>query len=161
MDKQIHALSAFDCAEMQIALALALEKIANLEERIRVADAEEPYCWHRTDLPKFTPTLNPEIKRGWDLDGLPSEALYLHAQIPAEVAEQSDTELLAKIDGYEEIMHKINDWIQAYPVEVFPEPDFKKAAQVLKDAGMTLDAISASNMRHVLSCIEQLVKEQP
>jgi len=30
-DKQIHALSAFDCAEMQIELALAKEKIAKLE----------------------------------------------------------------------------------------------------------------------------------
>ena len=126
MDKQIHALSAFDCAEMQIALALALEKIANLEERIRVADAEEPYCWHRTDLPKFTPTLNPEIKRGWDLDGLPSEALYLHAQIPAEV------ELKAKIAELEAIIKASQE---QEPVAWMYEPTDKAHRLLTREVG--------------------------
>jgi hypothetical protein len=59
-------------------------------------------------------------------------------------------------DHYEALM-KIQQWANAYPLEVFPEPDFKKAAQVLKENGMTIDAISASNMRHVLSGIKDII----
>jgi hypothetical protein len=51
----------------------------------------------------------------------------------------------------ERLREEIGGWEQAYPLAMFPEPDLKRAAAVLKDAGMTLDAISASNMRHVVS----------
>jgi len=52
-------------------------------------------------------------------------------------------------------MTRFNDWIKAYPLDIFPEPDFKKAHKVLKEHGMTLDAISASNMRHVLNGLKE------
>ena len=51
----------------------------------------------------------------------------------------------------------IANWQKAYPLNVFPEPDFKRAHEILKTAGMTLDAISASNMRHVLNNIKEIV----
>ena len=54
---------------------------------------------------------------------------------------------------------KIDNWAKAYPLEVFPEPDFKKAAEVLKSAGLTLDAISASNMRHVINGVKDIVEQ--
>lgn len=38
----------------------------------------------------------------------------------------------------------------------FPEPDFEKAARLLRDGGMTLDAISASNMRHVVEGVGKI-----
>lgn len=53
-------------------------------------------------------------------------------------------------------MHKIKNWTEAYPLQVFPEPDMKRAAEVLKDAGLTLDAISASSMRHVLNGVREI-----
>lgn len=56
-----------------------------------------------------------------------------------------------------DMIQQIADWQKAYPIEVFLEPDFKRAAEVLKDAGITLDAISASNMRHVLNGIKKIV----
>jgi hypothetical protein len=56
-----------------------------------------------------------------------------------------------------EKIEKIKDWSKAYPLDVFPEPDFKKAHKILKENGMTLDAISASNMRHVLNGILELL----
>lgn len=58
-----------------------------------------------------------------------------------------------------DILQKINDWANAYPIEVFPEPDFKKAHEVLKSAGMGIDCISASNMRHVLNGIKKIVSD--
>jgi len=57
----------------------------------------------------------------------------------------------------EEKLHKIRQWCEAYPLDVFPEPDFKEAARVLKENGMTLDSISASNMRHVLTGIKNIL----
>lgn len=52
-----------------------------------------------------------------------------------------------------DFLHELDDWERAYPLSAFPEPDMRKAAELLKAGGMTLDAISASNMRHVVSQI--------
>lgn len=53
---------------------------------------------------------------------------------------------------------EILNWIDAYPLDLFPEPDLKKAAKVLKENGLTLDAISASNMRHVLIRMKETIE---
>ena len=60
-------------------------------------------------------------------------------------------QLEQRIEELEGALENIIEWSKAYPISVFPEPDFKKAARVLKENGMTLDAISASNMRHVVT----------
>jgi hypothetical protein len=52
-----------------------------------------------------------------------------------------------------DFLHELDGWERAYPLSAFPEPDMRKAAELLKADGMTLDAISASNMRHVVSQI--------
>jgi hypothetical protein len=57
---------------------------------------------------------------------------------------------LANLERMQEALERIEQWSQAYPLMIFPEPDFAKAAELLKAGGMTLDAISASNMRHVI-----------
>ena len=72
---------------------------------------------------------------------------------------EKNTALEQRVEGLEDAHQKIVDWATAYPLSVFPEPDFARAAQVLKDAGMTLDAISASNMRHVVEGVGKLAKE--
>lgn len=50
----------------------------------------------------------------------------------------------------------LRQWADSYPLNIFPEPDFARAAKALADAGMTIDAISASNMRHVLSRVKTI-----
>ena len=57
---------------------------------------------------------------------------------------------MAVIDGLEEALERIEQWADAYPLSVFPKPDFKKAHELLTAGGITLDAISADNMRHCL-----------
>lgn len=57
----------------------------------------------------------------------------------------------------EDALHQIKQWSLAYPLSVFPEPDFKRVAEVLKAAGITLDAVSASNMRHVITRVQAIV----
>jgi hypothetical protein len=55
-----------------------------------------------------------------------------------------------RIDCYEEALHKIVSWADAYPLDIFPEPDWKRARDLLALGGITLDSISAACMRHVV-----------
>ena len=64
-----------------------------------------------------------------------------------------------RIDKMENALRQIDTWAKAYPLNVYPKPDLKKAAEVLKASGMNLDSISADNMRHVLDGIKDIVRE--
>ena len=70
-----------------------------------------------------------------------------------------NTMLLAadEIERLNDILQTIEMWSKLYPLDIFPEPNFKLAAEVLEKNGMTLDAISAINMRHVLSGIARFI----
>lgn len=68
------------------------------------------------------------------------------------------TNIMTELEKLQKKLHRIRMWIDAYPIKVFPEPDFEKAARVLKQNGMTLDSISASNMRHVLKGIRDIME---
>ena len=59
----------------------------------------------------------------------------------------------------DEGMEQLIKWSKAYPLDLFPEPDMVQAAAVLKDAGLTLDAISASNMRHVIARVGEIARQ--
>lgn len=73
------------------------------------------------------------------------------------LAEQVE-QLTADKEKLQERLDQITTWAEAYPLTMFPEPDFKKAHEVLSAAGMTLDAISASNMRHVITQVAAIAK---
>jgi hypothetical protein len=64
-----------------------------------------------------------------------------------------------RADRYEEALQRIVQWSEAYPLDVFPEPDFRKAAELLKAGGITLDAVSASCMRHVVEGVGKIARE--
>jgi hypothetical protein len=57
----------------------------------------------------------------------------------------------------DQLLEHIRGWVEAYPLSIFPEPDFGKAHKVLTENGMTLDAISASIMRHVITQVKEMV----
>lgn len=85
-----------------------------------------------------------------DLSGMAANTDYLEADKAA---------LEQRVESYEDALDRIVQWSKAYPLEVFPEPDFKQAAQLLEAGGMTLDAISASNMRHVVEGVGEIARE--
>ena len=58
-------------------------------------------------------------------------------------------------DGHDDIIR----WGKAYTIDVFQEPDMKKAHELLKAGGMTLDAVSASAMRHVLKGVVKIAED--
>jgi len=86
--------------------------------------------------------------------------LHKEYQDIATLLDKSETENARLLEALE----RLQTWAKAYPLNVFPEPDFKKVAVVLKAAGLSLDAVSASNMRHVISrakdITDQALKEK-
>lgn len=55
-----------------------------------------------------------------------------------------------KIERLRDDMLRIVQWADAYPLEVFPEPDLKLARKGLESVGITMDQVSAHCMRHVI-----------
>ena len=68
------------------------------------------------------------------------------------------SELFGELERYKGAISRLSQWTYAYPLVPFPEPDFKKAAEILKANNMTLDSITASNMRHVLSGVKDIIR---
>jgi len=62
-----------------------------------------------------------------------------------------------EIESLQDKLNEIKHWCAAYPLDIFPEPDFKKARELLEAGGMTIDAISASNMRHITTGIQKII----
>lgn len=70
--------------------------------------------------------------------------------------EQENDKLQAENEKLREALEQLNIWCKAYPIKMFPKPDLKKAHKVLKENGMTLDAISADNFRYVLIKVDEI-----
>jgi len=67
-----------------------------------------------------------------------------------------------EIERLEEALRRIADWSDAYPIDIFPEPDeeyYRKAHEVLIANGMTLDRLSPAAMRHATRSIGTIAKE--
>ena len=97
------------------------------------------------------------------------DAKYFRSAIEsldALAAEREARKDEARVERMENALHQISQWAQAYPLDVFPEPDFKKAYEVLKAADVSLGAVAASSMRHVITQVQAIVNaalqaEQP
>lgn len=64
-----------------------------------------------------------------------------------------------RVDDLESALYRIKQWSEAYPLEVFPEPDLKKARALLEAGGITLDSVSAHCMRHCVKGVGKIAKE--
>ncbi len=65
----------------------------------------------------------------------------------------------AEREKYDALFAEIKEWSEAYPETVFPQPDWGKVRDALEMNGMTLDSVSAANMRHVIKHIQEMVDE--
>ena len=52
----------------------------------------------------------------------------------------------------------IDEWAAAYPLDAFPEPDMTRVRTALAGAGVSLDCVSASSMRHVIMRIRERLR---
>jgi len=71
----------------------------------------------------------------------------------------SSRNLHDKVGELEAALQRIVQWSEAYPLEIFPPPDYPRARAVLEANGMTLDAISADCMRHVVEGVGKIARE--
>jgi len=65
----------------------------------------------------------------------------------------------AHYERMQEALEQIAAWSEAYPLDIFPEPDLEKARQLLEAGGITLDAVSAHCMRHVIEAVGNIARE--
>jgi hypothetical protein len=78
----------------------------------------------------------------------------------AILAISSDPDAIERrAERIEEAMQQIAQWADAYPLNVFPEPDMIRAAELLRAGGITLDAVSASCMRHVIEGVGKIARD--
>jgi hypothetical protein len=75
-------------------------------------------------------------------------------ELGMKTLEQAQT----RIETLEDALERIVQWSEAYPLDIFPVPDWKKAAELLKAGGITLDAISAHCMRHVVEGVGKIAR---
>lgn len=68
--------------------------------------------------------------------------------------EQNEEREEILIDALNQIIH----WSKAYPLDVFPEPDFVKVRELLDAGGIDLGAVSASNFRHVITEVAKIAR---
>jgi len=54
---------------------------------------------------------------------------------------------------------ELQRWLDCYALDIFPEPDLGKAAEVLKTNGMTIDSLSANMGRHVLTRVLKMLND--
>ncbi len=64
---------------------------------------------------------------------------------------------IEEIDHQYDAMQQIKQWCRAYPLAVFPEPDWVEARDKLGSS--LLSRIGASNMRHVVDGIQRIITE--
>ena len=63
-----------------------------------------------------------------------------------------------RIERAREALERIEQWSRAYPISVFREPDLEVCAEALAAVGQTLDAVSASSMRHVVTGVGEIAR---
>jgi hypothetical protein len=63
-----------------------------------------------------------------------------------------------EIERLRTALGEIETWSRAYPLTVFLPPDYKRARELLEAGGMTLDAISADCMRHVVEGVGEIAR---
>ena len=95
-----------------------------------------------------------ELKEGWRQGILQKKVNLLpETEVAVHIAE-----LQERVAELEERHRQVIDWCNAYPLDIFSEPDMKRVHVVLKDNGMTLDGVSASNFRHVLEGVRRILE---
>lgn len=72
---------------------------------------------------------------------------------------RDDLDPYDRIDALTVALQQIEIWSAAYPLDIFPEPDLKKAAELLQAGGITLDSISAHVARHVIEGVGKIARE--
>lgn len=88
-------------------------------------------------------------------------ALILIGDVMAEFLKKAMSKVNAgeKNERMEAALEVISAWGNVYPLAVFPEPDFEKAARLLEAGGMTIDSVSASIIRRTIEGVVKIARD--
>jgi hypothetical protein len=67
-----------------------------------------------------------------------------------------------EIERLRDVVARLQQWADAYPVEQFPEvlqKEWRQANEVLAQSGLSMTRMSASNMRHVLNGVRTILAD--
>jgi hypothetical protein len=67
---------------------------------------------------------------------------------------RSGNDLIEKLKKKLEI---VENWTLQYPLEIFPDPDYKQVREVLEASGITLDCVTAGIVRRMMANINQVI----
>lgn len=83
--------------------------------------------------------------------------LTLREDRPATIEERR--QLVERCERLEGALIQIKAWAEAYPERAFPEPDWKKARDLLEAGGISLDRVSAGCMRHIIMGVGSIARD--
>ena len=103
------------------------------------------------------------------IDDIIRKFLDLHPDTPIDdkqyavplwvIRRMLETAEAAEREKYYELLEEIKVWREAYPLSIFPVPDWEKVLDALTMNGLTLDAISAANLRHAANRFYEMLDE--
>jgi hypothetical protein len=73
--------------------------------------------------------------------------------------QRQNDQLRAENERLREAIMLLQNWVKAYPLKVFPEPDLKLARKLLTDGGVSYDALNVYSMRHVINGVGKIINE--
>jgi hypothetical protein len=62
-------------------------------------------------------------------------------------------------ERFEKALQRLLHWSRVYSRDVFPEPDWEKAGELLKAGGISIDVIRLHCMRNVMERVGQIARE--
>lgn len=86
------------------------------------------------------------------------QRLWVDLQEQRKIYRHDVAKLVDEIERLQETLKTIERWAEAYPLTVFPKPDYEQARKLLEAGGMTLDALSADAMRHVVEEVAKIAR---
>ena len=93
-----------------------------------------------------------DAARGWKV-ATDAEAQLAIRERTSQFHKSNHLAAEKQLEAVRDPAERIKQWCEAYPLDIFPEPDLKLAHKTLKSVGLTLDAVSACSARHVLKGI--------
>ena len=85
-----------------------------------------------------------------------SEALELRC---GRNPESIDMEWAGAVDKAVAIIEVLTQWSQAYPTDIFPEPDWQQVHRALRQVDISGSALAADCMRYVVTKMKERAEE--
>ena len=67
--------------------------------------------------------------------------------------------LCSEVGRLNDVIGLLRNWVKAYPLDMFPEPDLKLARKLLEDGGVNYSALNVYSMRHVINGVGKIIDE--